>query len=382
MTRAPHSSLKPSESFQAPFGMGFRLSKYVVSTFAKWLTMIASIFFLIFALFDTIELLRKTSAIDGISFGLILKMVVYRVPWFFQDILPFIVFFASIVTFWSLNRSNEILILRSIGISIWRLLTPLIAVIFAFGIFDLLVINPFATKLMEKYNFLESHYIYKASNPFSISHSGLWLRESQDNYQTIINARTYNPKTNEFQNVSLFIFDDKDKFVKRIQGPKAILKNGHLLFPNGWHMEKNGFPQRFQDFSTPSMFTASKITNSFLDPDTLSFYSLTTYANLMEESGLSATPYKMQWHTLISKCLWLCVMVLLAATFSLGYRRNKKTSRLILSGVFLTFVLYLLKDITFALGSAGNLPPLLAAWVPVGVTAFLAMTKLLYAEDG
>ena len=362
--------------------LGLCLGRYLTKTFMKWLLIISGVFIVIFCLFDGIELLRKTSGDHTIPITLILRMMIYRLPWFFHDILPFIVFFASIITFWKLNRSNELLIIRSVGISIWRFLAPLMLVVLSYGVFDLMVINPFSTKLMEKYNFLESRYIYKSQTPFSISSSGLWLREAHHNKQVIINAKSYHPNRNEFGDINLYLFDQNDGFLERIYGPKAILSDEELIIPSGWRMKKQGYPVRFSSYRIPTTFDKTKIKDSFSDPDTLSFYTLRNYASLMRDSGLSSTPYEMQWHTLISKCFWLSVMVMLAATFSLGHMRSQKGSFLILSGIGLTFILYFLKDITFALGSAGNLPPILAAWVPVVVTALLAMTKLLYAEEG
>ncbi len=362
--------------------LGFGLGKYLTKTFLSWLIIISAVFIVIFCLFDGIELLRRTSSDSSIGFDIVLRMLLYRLPWFFQDILPFIVFFASIITFWKLNRSNELLVIRSVGVSIWRFLTPLMLVVLGYGLVDLLAINPLSTKLMEKYKFLESRYIYKTSTPFTISSSGLWLRESHKGRQMILNARSYHMTTHKFKGVTIFLFNDNDQFLERIQGSEASLEDGILTIPRGWRTEKNGYPEKFSNFSTPSIFTTEKIKDSFLDPDTLSFYSLPGYARLMEDSGLSATAYKMQWHTLISKWIWLSIMVLLAATFSLSHLRSQKGSRLLLGGIVITFILYFLKDITFALGSAGNLPPILAAWVPVVITGLLAMTKLLYAEDG
>ena len=102
----------------------------------------------------------------------------------------------------------------------------------------------------------------------------------------------------------------------------------------------------------------------------------------MDDSGLAAHKYFMQWHSLIARAFWLAVMVMLAATFTLRPLRSGGTTVMIVCGISIAFILYFLRDITYALGNAGTLPPVLAAWVPTVVTGLFAATKLLYSEDG
>lgn len=363
-------------------GPGYAFSFYLLKSFFKWVLITSVVFGGIYILFDSLELLRRTQDAEGFSVILLLKLVLYRFPLFFQDILPFTLFFAAIITFWRLSSSHEVLVMRASGVSIWQILTPLLSATLLLGAFDLLVLNPFSASLIEKYYKLERKYIYQTDAPFALSKSGLWLREHFDNKQMILNAKHYNDKGNQFSDLQVYIFDKEDQFVERYSAQKAILDDQHLALTSGWYVPKDGYPKRFLNVKLPTTYTKSRIIESFQDPETLNFYALKSYGDLMEESGLSATPYYMQWHTLFSKCFWLSIMVILAATFSLSHSRSGTGVRLILGGITVTFILYFLRDITFALGSAGNLPPILAAWLPVMITVFFATTKLLYSEDG
>ncbi len=362
--------------------LSYSLSKYLFKTFLKWSLVTSLVFTAIYILFDVIELLRRVSSLDSIPNFFILKMVMYRFPMFFQEILPFILFFASIITFWQLNRNSEILSIRAAGVSIWQILLPLVSGTLLLGLVDLLIVNSFSSVLMGKYYNLERTYIYKSSAPFSISKSGLWLRETIEGKQIIMNAKRYDDKNEVFHKFTAYVFDKNDQFLERFGSQKAILRDQKLHLKKGWHIENGGFPESFKDKVMPTGFSKKNIKASFSDPKTLNFYTLRSYANLMETSGLSSTPYYMQWHILLSRCFWLSIMVLLAATFSLSQTRNGKGSIMIISGVAFTFLLYFLKDVTFSLGGAGKFPPFLAAWVPVIVTAFFAATRLLYSEDG
>ncbi len=360
----------------------YSLSKYLISNFMKWFLITSGAIGFIFALFDLMELFRRTSGKADIGIDLVLKMFLFRFPNFFQEILPFILFFAAIIAFWRLNRNQELLIIRASGVSIWQILTPLAGTALLIGLIDLLVINSFSARMLDKFYNLENKYIYQEQTPFSISKNGFWLRETLKDKQVILHATHFDAKAQTLYNVSAYAFDEDDRFIERFDAKQGILTDGHLQLNHGWHLLKDGFPEQFTTHQLNTTLSVNSIQESFSDPKTLTFYSLRSYAKLLETSGLSATQYFMQWHTLLARCIWLAVMVVLAATFSMAPLRSGGTVRLLIGGISITFLLYFLRDMTYALGSAGNLPPLLAAWVPTIVTGFFATTKLLYSEDG
>lgn len=360
----------------------YSLSKYLISNFMKWFVITSSAVGFIFSLFDLMELFRRTSGKADIGIGLVVKIFLFRFPSYFQEILPFVLFFAAIISFWRLNRTQELLIIRASGVSIWQILAPLSAVALLIGLTDLMVINSFSAKFLEKANNLENKYIHKQHTPFSISKNGFWLREVVGERQVILHATHFDQKAQTLYNIKAYIFDEDDAFIERLDAKQGHLKGDVLNLNHGWHLQKDGFPKQFEAYHLKTSLSAQSIQESFSDPKTLTFYNLRSYGKLLETSGLSATQYFMQWHALLARCLWLAVMLLLAATFSMAPMRSGGTIKLIVGGIAVTFLLYFLRDITYALGSSGNLPPLLAAWVPTLVTAFFATTKLLYSEDG
>lgn len=55
---------------------------------------------------------------------------------------------------------------------------------------------------------------------------------------------------------------------------------------------------------------------------------------------------------------------------------------MILGGILAGFLLYVLSELVKAFGSAGLMPPVVAAWIPVVLAAFYGVTFLLHKEDG
>jgi len=166
----------------------YSLSKYLISNFMKWFVISSGAVGFIFALFDVMELLKRTSGKSDVAFSLVLKMFLFRFPSYFQEMLPFVLFFAAIISFWRLNRSQELLIIRASGVSIWQILTPIAGTALLIGLVDLLIINSFSAKMLDKFHNLENRYIYQRQTPFSISQNGFWFREIIGNRHVILHA--------------------------------------------------------------------------------------------------------------------------------------------------------------------------------------------------
>jgi lipopolysaccharide export system permease protein len=64
------------------------------------------------------------------------------------------------------------------------------------------------------------------------------------------------------------------------------------------------------------------------------------------------------------------------------FARLGQSVTMILSGVLAGFLLYVMSVLVKAFGTAGIVPPIVAAWIPVVVAMFFGVTFLLYREDG
>ncbi len=104
--------------------------------------------------------------------------------------------------------------------------------------------------------------------------------------------------------------------------------------------------------------------------------------HLMQKSGLTGHKYRLHLHSLLARALWLMTMVIIAAICSLRPIRQGGTVMLIISGTTIGFMLYFLKDITYAMGQSATLPIILAAWATFGLSTLMALAVLLHLEDG
>lgn len=357
-------------------------SRYLMISLINWGLVVMLAVSSIMAIFDFTELFRRAATKSNVGVGLIFKMLLLRFPTHIQEILPFIVLFATILTFWRLNRNTELVVMRASGLSIWQILTPMVTVALLIGAFDLVFFSPLSAKLMGRFELLQNRYLNEQAETSTLSETGLWLKDKYKTTERVIRVERLDFSNKILHGVSVYEFEQPNRFTVRTDAQTAYLDNNGLHLNEGWQVTAGAAAKKFKNITFATMLNLHNIQDSFANPKTLPFWSLVYYAHLMDQSGLSGQKYLMRWHGLLAGCLWLGVMVILAATFSLNPARSKRTSLMISTGVFISFLLYFFRDMSTAMGQAGTIPSLLAAWAPTGVTAIFAATKLLYSEDG
>ena len=78
-------------------------------------------------LLDYIELMRRGGTRAQATWGMLLQMAALKLPHTAQDVMPFAILFGTMLVFWRLTRSNELVAARAAGVSVWGFLTPALA---------------------------------------------------------------------------------------------------------------------------------------------------------------------------------------------------------------------------------------------------------------
>ncbi|MEL6424731.1 MAG: LPS export ABC transporter permease LptG [Pseudomonadota bacterium] len=368
--------------------MTWTISSYIVRRFGMTLLLAFGGFYFLVVLGDLIELSRKASnsSIEGAP---LLSMAMLHAPSVMNKALPFVVLLASLAAFLRLARSSELVVTRAAGISAWRLLTPPVLLAIGLGIFAFAAYNPIAATALSRYEALELKYFKGRSSLLAISREGLWLRQAEDDGQTVIHALRANPDGTELIGATFFVFDTESRLVRRIQAQVAALEPGQWALDGGrnWSLSQGTdgtalSEERFVRLTIPTELTANRILESFADPESLSFWDLQGFIETLEASGFSSTRHRLYQQTEMAKPLLFAAMVLLGAAFSMRHARFGRTGIMVLGCVLSGFGLFFISDITQALGSSGAIPVILAAWVPPMTAHLMAMGLLLFFEDG
>ena len=361
----------------SPTLTGYIARQFVVRFLSFYLCLCGMI-----ALVSVVDLLDRITSKAQAGIWTIAEMVFFKLPFLSQEIMPFTVLFAAMATFWRLTRSNELVGARSSGVSVWQFILPVVLSAMAVGILAVTVLNPVASILLSRYEKMEAQYMSHQGGVLAVKKGGLWLRQADRGGQSVIHARKVSPSIVTLYDVIIFRFGEQDYFAGRIDARQADLNPGHWDLTDAWQAIPGQAPQFHRKLKVETDLTPAKIQESFAPPETISFWSLPEFIELMERAGFSGHRHKLQFHKLLSTPLLFVAMILIAATFSLRPQRRGHVALIILFGVVTGFLLHLLSNFVFALGLSGRLPTELAGWTPAGVSLMLGVASLLHLEDG
>ena len=359
------------------------LSAYIARQFFVWFCGVYGAMLSISFLLDYIELLRRGAMKAGVTLGVLLEMAALKLPHTAQEVMPFAVLFGTMLAFWRLTRNNELVIARAAGLSVWQFLTPAVVVALLVGVIAVTVFNPVASSMESTYEQLDKRFLRQGSDQLALSNSGLWLRQSEPGGgQIVIHGDKLVAPELLLNQVTLFFFNSTHQFTSRIEAQSARLEDGEWVIDGGRRWETSDQSVPVPELRLPTKFTSHRIEESLASPDTMSFWALPGFIDLLEQSGFSAQRHRLQFNILLARPFLFCAMVLVAATFSLRMQRRGGTTLMIVSGVAAGFLLYFISNIVFALGLSAKLPVLLAAWTPTGVSLIFGISMLLHLEDG
>lgn len=357
------------------------LKHYVLIFFAALFSLTAVVL-----IFDVIELLRSAAKRENIAFLNVLVLSILKSPQMIHIILPFVALISGVIFFLKYSASSELIIMRSIGLSVWNFMTPILAFIFLLGVFDVTIFNPFAAMTAKQFERLEERIGMTVSHPFSWSETGLWLREAGENQTLVLRSSRVRQRGKDvmLDQVSLFELAPSGALIRQIEGNTAILLKGMLTLPNAFVIEPITEKAAVKSVvSVKTGFSLERILERFDEPRTMSFWRFPKFIGFLKESGFTVAEHTMYFNELLAYPAMLVAMLLIAAVFTLPptTRQGKILTRVV-SAVLGGFILYFLGRVTNVLGLSQSLPYALAAWGPSLVVIPLCISALLHLEDG
>jgi lipopolysaccharide export system permease protein len=287
------------------------------------------------------------------------------------------------MAFWRLTRSNELIVARAVGVSVWQFMLPAVVAAVLIGVVKVTVFNPIAAAMLARYDVLEAKVLRGQIDQLAISPTGLWLRQAgPDGGEAIMHADRVIGSVAQLQRVTVLLFKPDNSFSARLDAANARLEPGHWLLEDAVSAAAGQPPERVGTYALPTQYTVDKIQESFAKPETMSFWALPGFIDLLQRAGFSAIRHRLYLQSLLAGPLLLSAMILIAATFSLRPARRGGVGTMLGLGVGAGFLLYFTSDLVFALGLSARIPVVLAAWAPAVISTLLGFAMLLHMEDG
>ena len=347
------------------------LDEYVIREFLKTFAMVLVTFVMLMLVFTFFELLGDIIR-NRSPFITVGEYLANLTPSMIYNIAPLSVLIAVLVVFGGLNRSNELTAMKATGISIYRIVVPILAIASILAIalfsFDELYI-PQANRKQEAlrsiikgrpaqtYERPDQKWIFGIEKPNQPSH--------------IFYYQFFDPDKDSFANISVFEFKPGTFTLSR----RLFASSAHWepslhtwVFEHGWQREFAGEEVKsykpFQvatldDVHEPPQYFKKETRQS----SEMSFVELSRYISDLRQSGFDTMRLRVQLNHKLAYPLITLVMAILAVPFALSMGRSGSLAGIAVA-IGVAVVYWVVAGTFEAMGDVNMLPAFLAAWSP------------------
>ena len=342
------------------------LSRYVGGTFIRFfclgLSVCAALFFLI-DLFD-----RMDNFIDHQAYwNDVMRYLMLRLPAILYHMVPAACLLASVLTFSTLNKNNEIVALRAAGISPLRLTLALFA-LGAVGCVLLLV----AQEYLLPYSIRTERQIWR----MRIRHEKQDMRlagfkSHQVWYRTdnrIWHVSQSQTLENRLLGVTIYDMTETGDIRQRTDAAVAIWEAGEWSLRHGAHRQFDpqgrfaGSPQAFAEYRAAFPETPAEISALSKEPDEMSIRETLAHAQDLRQRGLPDAHYRTDFHGKLAFSAVCIIMAGFGAPLALSSNRSGGAARAIAITLVCGFSYWIVHSLAMAFGQNGHMPPAIAAW--------------------
>jgi LPS export ABC transporter permease LptG/LPS export ABC transporter permease LptF len=345
------------------------LDEYVVRQFLGTFLMVLCGFVLLMLVFTSFELVGDIIR-NRISLLTVADYLLNLTPSMLYTIAPLAVLIAVLVTFGVLNRNSEIIAMKATGISLYRLVIPIVAIAAILAVALFVFDEFYLPQANRKQEALRSTIKGRPPQTF-LDPEKKWIfgQPHPGEPDRIFYYQFFDRDKEEFSMMQVFELDPKTFALTRRIFAKQVSWDedaGAWRFQNGWERDFDGANQTgFREFlntgfseihEEPSYFSKESVQSSEMN-----FGQLGRYIRDLRQSGFDTMRLRVAlWHKLAYPLIAV-VMAVLAIPFALSMgRRGSLSSIAVAIGVALTYwVVNLLFE---SMGNVNYLPAPLAAW--------------------
>jgi LPS export ABC transporter permease LptG/LPS export ABC transporter permease LptF len=349
------------------------LDDYVLRGFTLYFAMIVAAFLMLLLVFTLFELLSDIlrNQISPLTVGEYLLNVA---PYFLYSTTPLSMLLAVLVTFGLLQRSNEITAIKATGISLYRLIVPV------------LIVSTLVAGVLFLSDQLYLPYTNKRQDALRNEIKGkpaqTYLRPDRKwifgQHSDIYYYQFFDPDRDVFGGVSVFQFDPHTfEITHRIDADRAYWSSpmGRWVYEQGWERSLNGSAHvsdrkfdvaTYPELSEPPAYFKKEVRQS----SEMSYDELRRYIHDLEQSGFDVVRLRVQLQKKIAYPLITFVMAVLAIPFALSAGKRSALTG-VATAIGIGVVYWTISGLFEAMGNLSQLPPAVAAWSPDLVFGFI-----------
>ena len=345
------------------------LDEYIVREFVTMFLLVLAGFVLLMIVFTFFDLVGDILR-NHISLSTVGEYLLNLTPSMLYQIAPLAVLIAALVVFGVLNRNSEIVAIKATGISLYRLVVPIVAIATCLAVGLFLFDQYYLPQANRRQEALRN--VIKGRPPQTYLHpEQKWIfgQPHAGEPARIFYYQFFDPDAKEFANLSVFEFEPSSfALTRRIFAARAAWDGDSRSwrFENGWVRDLQGanvtayrayLKTSFREIHEPPGYFQKE---DLLAPE-MNFGQLDRYIRNLGQSGFDTMRLRVALWQKLSYPLIAVVMAVLAIPFALSMgRRGSLTGVAVAIAVALAY--FVINSLFVAMGSVNYLPAVMAAW--------------------
>ena len=303
----------------------------------------------------------------GVSLMVVARLFVYRLPEVILLTVPMSSLLATLLTFGRLSVNSEIVAIQAAGISFRRVLRPVLGISAVLAMLTLIgneTIVPFSNRASEnlmKYEILQERP--------SVLKERVFLKDEQNGeLKRVLYLGKLRPREGLMSDILVQEFD-AGKLRRISTAVRGTWKSGEWWVEQGEVFEvadagKVNLLFRFDRQRLLLNLSPEQLEKASRRPAEMSSIELLAHINILKAQGANLLPLWVLFHLKLSVPWSAMILAVLGA--SIGVRTPRRGGSGIGFGlcIIIVFAYYVVMSFSRALGETGNIPPLLAAWLP------------------
>ena len=377
----PSTDAAPGRGVSLGSGMGWGVSlldRYVAKQYLKLVVLsfvgLLGIFYIVTFLEIYDRLLRGDTTLD-----MVLEYFWYATPQFVYYVLPISALVATLVTVGLFTKTSELTVMKACGISLYRVSLPLFLFAMLWGGTLFGMSESFLADANRRAS--ELNRIIRGGSPEYVDIlQRRWLMGEDG---TIYNYGHFDPTAVTLDRVTAYRFaEDEWRLAERVFA-------GNAVHEAAWQ-GRDVWSREFGDDRSPGPFETSaqlelplappeSFATERPDAERMNYRELGRYIGELSASGEDVVPLRVELQRKLSFPFVTLILTLIAVPFAVTMGRHGALSGVGI-GIVLALSYWVVISIFAAIGSAGMVTPLLAAWAPNVLFGGSALYLLLAAR--
>lgn len=352
-----------------------RIDIVVLARLSSRIAATVFIFYGLIALVESLDTWRFNFVAEQRGLHMAILMVAMSAVRWTIKTLPVTVLMGAILGLVDLKLRHELTVIKTSGISIWRVLRAPVLVLIAASFLIALGAETISTQINRELAPTPPGQTAQLTPPGEI-----WLEQRGEGVHYVLMARSMSQGGSLLADVTLFHLGEND--IPRIEAPEAILEAGYWLLPTATARTPDGPARLLRDLQVPTTSRPAEISLKLASTEDMTFFEL---ARLLQR-GISDPSIRaataMRLIKLLALPLVLTGSLLIAFAFTAGYSRRTQFGPAVLYGIVLGFIVFVITEMADRAGSTGVVDPVFAAVGPAVVAIVIGVSVLLRKEDG